>query len=96
MLGWYLGVALIWTAIAWSVFRAIYLALTIDLPWLGVLLGGLGEALKIGVFAWVMLRFWKKLQREFKQPNQPPEPTPPSVTDRADARSAPAGGAAHL
>jgi hypothetical protein len=29
-------------------------------------------------------------------PNQPSEPTPPSVTDRAAARSAPAGGVAHL
>jgi hypothetical protein len=28
--------------------------------------------------------------------NQPSEPTPPSVTDRAAARSAPAGGVAHL
>jgi hypothetical protein len=30
------------------------------------------------------------------KPNQSSEPTPPSVTDRADARSAPAGGVAHL
>ena len=29
-------------------------------------------------------------------PNQPSEPTPPSITDRAAARSAPAGGVAHL
>jgi hypothetical protein len=29
-------------------------------------------------------------------PNQSSEPTPPSVTDRAAARSAPAGGVAHL
>jgi hypothetical protein len=27
---------------------------------------------------------------------QPPEPTPPSVMGRAGARSAPAGGVAHL
>jgi hypothetical protein len=31
-----------------------------------------------------------------KAPNQPSEPTPPSVTDRAAARSAPDGGVAHL
>ncbi|HND62198.1 MAG TPA: hypothetical protein PLB90_12025 [Opitutaceae bacterium] len=33
---------------------------------------------------------------EVKKPNQAPEPTPPSVTLRADARSAPAGAVAHL
>ena len=31
-----------------------------------------------------------------KRANQSSEPTSPSVTDRADARSAPAGGVAHL
>jgi hypothetical protein len=31
-----------------------------------------------------------------KRANQPPEPTSPSVTDRAGARSAPAGAVAHL
>jgi hypothetical protein len=31
-----------------------------------------------------------------KTPNQSLEPTSPSVTDRADARSAPAGAVAHL
>jgi hypothetical protein len=31
-----------------------------------------------------------------KRANQASEPTPPSVTDRADARSAPAGVVAHL
>jgi hypothetical protein len=31
-----------------------------------------------------------------KKPNQTPEPTSPSVTDRAGARSAPAGAVAHL
>jgi hypothetical protein len=31
-----------------------------------------------------------------RSPNQAPEPTSPSVTDRADARSAPAGAVAHL
>jgi hypothetical protein len=30
------------------------------------------------------------------EPNQSPEPTPPSVTRRADARHAPAAVAAHL
>ncbi len=35
------------------------------------------------------------LPREI-MPNQSSEPTPPSVTDRAGARSAPAGGVAHL
>jgi hypothetical protein len=31
-----------------------------------------------------------------QEPNQTPEPTPPSVTPRADARVAPAGVVAHL
>jgi hypothetical protein len=31
-----------------------------------------------------------------KRPNQTPEPTPPLVTDRAGARSAPSGVVAHL
>jgi hypothetical protein len=31
-----------------------------------------------------------------KEPNQAPEPTPLLVTDRADARSAPSKGVAHL
>jgi hypothetical protein len=31
-----------------------------------------------------------------RSPNQPPEPTSPSVTSRADARLAPTGAVAHL
>ena len=83
MIGWYFGFAFIWLCILWGVFRAAYLAQTLDLGWLGTLLGGAGEALKVGVFAWVALRFWRKLRLEFKKPNQPPEPTPTAVTPAA-------------
>jgi len=83
MLGWHFGAALIWITIAWGVFRAICVALTIGLPWLGLILGGLGEAIKIGVFGLVVLRFWKTLRREFHEPNHTQNPTPMSFTPPA-------------
>jgi hypothetical protein len=50
------------------------------------------------VFTGAMSRtqFEVNVRLKKKGPNQTPEPTPPSVTDRADARSAPAGVVAHL
>ena len=65
MIGWYFGGIFIWATILCGVFRAIYLALTLDLPLLGTLLGGFGEALKIGTLAWAALRFWKRLRPDF-------------------------------
>lgn len=48
-------------------------------------------------FSWfVSVRKIKWLFRFPKWPNQAPEPTPLLVTDRADARSAPSKGVAHL
>ena len=76
--GWYAGAAFIWMAILWGVFRAVYLMLTFDLDWLGLVLGALGESVKIGIFTWVALRFWRRMRTEFKMPNQSSDPTPPS------------------
>jgi hypothetical protein len=96
MFGWYFGGAFIWLCILCGVFRAAYLAYTLDLPWLGTLLGGLGEALKIVAFAWFTLRFWRSLRPEFKQPNQPLQATPTAVTPAAGAPGAPAAGVPEL
>ena len=45
---------------------------------------------------WVISRIYRKIFKEEMQPNQALLPTPMSVTDRADARSAPDTGAADL
>lgn len=75
MLGWYLVTALIVAELVWLLFRAIYLALTLDLPWLGTLLGGLGELVKIGAIAWLLSRYWLKQRGSFQKANQLPDPT---------------------
>ena len=41
-------------------------------------------------------RGWRSLTLEAQEPNQPSEPTPPSVTPPAAAGAAPDGGVAHL
>jgi len=51
------------------------------------------------ITVWLLHRFRiLRFHREFSsgRPNKAPEPTPMSVTDRADARSAPATVVAHL
>ena len=44
----------------------------------------------------VLIASWIYSRSKPNRPNQAPLPTPTSVTDRADARSAPAAGAAEL
>ncbi len=68
---------------------------------------GIADGVSVLV-TWAGYEEWKKTGKIFeldilylekeekKEPNQASEPTPPSVTDRAAARSAPAGGVAHL
>jgi hypothetical protein len=53
----------------------------------------------IEIFEHICLRLYGPRYAPFvrpEKPNKAPEPTPPSVTDRAGARSAPAGVVAHL
>ncbi len=52
--------------LCWALFRAVYLAITLDMPWPATLLGGLGEAVKIGAFAWIFFGFWIKQKNQFK------------------------------
>jgi hypothetical protein len=83
MYGWYLVEVLIWASVGFAAFRAIYMGFTIGLPWLGLLLGSIGEGVKIGIFAWVMLPFWTKQRKNFKWPNQSTDPTLASGTPGA-------------
>jgi len=57
--------------------------------WLFALRGG-----SIGLA--MILVSWNIARRKKKEPNKALEPTPTSVTDRADARFAPDSGVAHL
>jgi hypothetical protein len=59
----------------------------------GLALAGVGKGMQMVASA---KRRLEKAARKAKEPNQTPEPTRPSVTDRADARSAPDDRAAHL
>jgi hypothetical protein len=78
--GWYVVEALIWICAVSAVARAIFVALKLELPFLGAVLGGLGEGVKIVIFACVMLPFWSKQRKKFSLPNHPTEPTSASVT----------------
>lgn len=77
--GWYLVYGLIWASVLTATARAVYLALTIGLDWLGTLLGAAGEALKIGIFCYVVFRFWNKQRGYFKEADAP-DPTHAPVT----------------
>ena len=87
--GWYLVNAMLWVSMLWAAIRAVYLAVSLDLPFPGVVLGGLGEVVKIGVWVWIIFVFWAKRRREFRLPNQSSEPTPASVTPPAEQESRP-------
>src|SRR5580704_9357060 len=39
--GWYIVTALLWVSLLWAIFRAVYFAITLDMPWPATLLGGL-------------------------------------------------------
>jgi len=69
MYGWYLVTGLIGAELVWRLFRAIYLALTLDLPWLGTLLGGIGELVKIGAVGWLLVSYWFKQRGKFQGAN---------------------------
>jgi hypothetical protein len=81
--GWYGTVVLIWATVGWDVFRAIYLSITWDLDWLGILLGLLGESTKIGIFLWISIRFWNGQKYYFRMSNQSSDPTLSSGTPAA-------------
>jgi hypothetical protein len=52
--------------------------------------------LKVGPYGMIGIPMVYLEVARLEEANQPPEPTSPSVTDRADARSAPAAAVAHL
>jgi hypothetical protein len=66
---WYIIAGMAILTLAFSIYRAVYLAITIDLPLAGLLLGGVGELIKIGLFVWFFWGFWirkrKKLGFDF-------------------------------
>jgi hypothetical protein len=64
--GWYIVYVALWLSMLWAIYRAIYLGFSLHLDWLGLLLGGLGEAFKVGIWAWLIFKFWSGKRAEFK------------------------------
>lgn len=67
---WYTIAALLWVSLFWAAFRAVYLTFTIDLPIAALVLGSMGEALKIAFIGWLIFKLWPKYRAEFQRPIQ--------------------------
>jgi hypothetical protein len=65
LIGWWL-VTVLWVIVLVSVLiGAIWTAFHIGLPPLGLVLGGLGELVKIGIGAAILWRVWLPLRKDF-------------------------------
>ncbi|PTY01657.1 hypothetical protein DB347_25415 [Opitutaceae bacterium EW11] len=62
---WVAVAGFLWATVVWMTIRALYLTLALEMPLSVLLLGGLGEVLKISFMLWLVLRIWPKYRKEF-------------------------------
>ncbi len=82
--GWYMVAIMLLVMFLGAIWNVIYGLVTYDLPLAGLLLGSIGEGVKVGLIGWVLFGFWRKKRKEFQTPN-PPLRMPASGTPAASA-----------
>jgi hypothetical protein len=65
MYGWYVVSALLSVVLIGAAYRAVYFAFTFPLSVPALLLGTLGELVRLAIVAWLLFRFWPRQRRWF-------------------------------
>jgi len=76
---WYTIASILWVSLVGTVFRAVYLTFSVDLPTAALVIGSVGEALKIAFIGWLIFRLWPKYRAEFRGPIQSVQRIGPSA-----------------
>jgi hypothetical protein len=75
MYGWWLVAVILATVLVVSTGWAIWQAATFDLPLSAMLLGAVGELVKIALWCWLLFGFWRRRKNYFQQTvSAPPVP----------------------
>ncbi|HEY3754802.1 MAG TPA: hypothetical protein VGL42_01510 [Opitutaceae bacterium] len=80
--GWHIVHVLMWVGVAlFSIGLAMKIvAYSKVLPWPGLLLGAVGESVKLGIGLWVLFRYWRPKRAHFVSGFAPNQPTDSAAT----------------